>query len=118
MDNQGRKVDKRIMNAKTHLDISLDFLIRVMKKKSDQEASIAKVERTLGKASKIIYDLAWSVDNQDESSDRSRSRKKRDANESLLDTTLAIVRREANTDHRASGAYRSIERVRAEVQEC
>ena len=116
MDIQG---DKRIRDAKTHLDISLDFLIRVLiQKKSDQEASITKAERTLGKASKIIYDLAWSVDNQDEDSDRSRSRKKREASDSALDTSVTSEEREAETGHRASGADRSIEIVRPAVREC
>ena len=116
MDNQDRIVDKRILNAKTHLDISLDFLIRVIQKKNDKEASIAKVERTLGKASKIIYDLAWSVDNQEEDSDRRRSRKKSEASVSVLDISETSQVQEAETDSRESGAIRPPERVRFPVQ--
>ena len=95
MDNQGRKVDKRIRDGQDSLGHFLGTSwFESYRKRVTQESSIAKVERTLGKASKIIYDLAWSVDHQDEQSDRGRSRKKRDASESVLDTTLAIVRRE------------------------
>ena len=122
MDNQKeiRQVDSRIRGAKAHLDLSLDFLIRAMKKKNDQEAIIEKAERTLAKASKIIHDLAWSVDNQKESSDRSRSRKKREKSESvsMLDTSVTSEVQEAETENTASGAYRSIERVRPELQVC
>ena len=116
MDNQGGQVDPRIREAKTHLDISLNFLNRVIHRKADQEASIAKAERTLAKASKIIYDLAWSVENQNEQSDRSRSRKKREASSSVLDTSERSEVQEAEADHRASVAKRSPDRVRQTVQ--
>ena len=119
MDNQGRKVDQRIRDAKTHLDISLNFLNRVIQTKGDQEAIITKAERTLGKASKIIYDLAWSVDNQDESSDRRRSRKKgqRSESASVLDTSVTSEVQEAEADHREWGTTGSPEKVRSVVQE-
>ena len=119
MDKQGeiRQVDNRIRDAKIHLDISLNFLNRVIHRKGDQEARIAKVERTLGKASKIIYDLAWSVENQEEQSDRRRSRKKRERSKSVFDTSETGEEQEAETDHsRESGASRSPERVRIWVQ--
>ena len=119
MDNQKEisHVDKGILNAKAHLDLSLDFFIRVIQRKGDQEAIIAKAERTLGKASKIIYDLAWSVENQEEQSDRSRSRKKRPRSESVLDISETSELQEAETNHRESSASRSPERVRFPVLE-
>ena len=122
MDNQVdiRHVDKRIRGAMAHLVLSLDFLTRAMlKKKNDQEASIAKAEQTLGKASQIIHELAWSVENQDEDNDRSRSRKKRKRSESvsLLNTSVTSELQETETDHsRESSFSRSSERVRPVVQ--
>ena len=121
MDNQKeiRQVDRRIRGAKAHLDLSLDFLIRAMKKKKNaQEAIIDKAERTLAKASKIIHDLAWSVDNQKEPSDRRRSRKKREKSESVsvLDISVTSEVQEAETNYGASVANRSPERVRIPVQ--
>ena len=120
MDNQKeiKQVDNRIRGAKSHLDLSLDFLIRAMK--NAQEAIIDKAERTLAKASKIIHDLAWSVDNQGDHNDSSRSRKKRQRSESVsvLDTSVANEVQEAETDHGESGASLSTETVRFPVQEC
>ena len=117
MDNQDGQVDQRILNAKTHLEMSLDFLTRVIQTKNDQETSVVKAERTLGKASKIIYDLAWFVDNQNDHSDRSWSRKKRYASVSILDTSVTSEVQEAQSDHGESGASLSPEKVRFTVQE-
>ena len=91
---ESRPANKVVQDAKTHLDLSVEFFMRAIQNKSDQLESVAKAERTLSKASKIIIDLAWSVNNHGEDKDRGRSKKGREASESLLDNTAVSCARE------------------------
>ena len=120
MDNQGGQVDNRIRDRKSGLYIAMDYLIRVIERKSDQEARIAFSDLTLAEATNIMYHLAWCVEHQDDHNDRSRLRKKRQRSESVsvLEISETSEKTEAETDHSESGASQSSENVRNPVLEC
>ena len=93
---ENRQESKRMRDAKTHLDTALDYLIGAIERNGDQETSINRAGRTVSKAIKLIYELAWSLD---EETDRNWSRKRINA-----------------SVPKASSAHRSLEKVREVVE--
>ena len=89
-----------IRAAKAHLDSSFDFFMKMIQAQSDKQRGIIKAHRTLGKASRILFGLAFKVED-----DRlNRSRRKRRSDRSLSASTLDGGH-DFESDHNQSASF-------------
>ena len=61
-----------IRAAKAHLDSSFDFFMKMVPTKTDQRSAITNAQLTIGKASKILFEIACSAACQEKRSDENR----------------------------------------------